>query len=76
MARDTVTSGRRVDRTDRPALSGRPSEEARPEIRLCKMVTKDIGILYYGLPQSSNPHSVVYNRILGIEELDAVGEQF
>jgi len=40
------------------------------------MVTKDIGILYYGLPQSSNPNSVLYNRILGIEELDAVGEQF
>jgi predicted Zn-dependent protease len=55
---------------------GEPLEDARPEIRLRKMVTKDIGILYYGLAQSSNSRSVLYNSILGIEELDAVGEQF
>jgi predicted Zn-dependent protease len=47
-----------------------------PETRLRKMVTKDIGILYYGLPQSQNPKSVLYNSILGIEELDQVGEDF
>jgi hypothetical protein len=40
------------------------------------MVTKDIGILYYGLPQSDNPRSVLYNGILGIQELDSVGEEF
>ena len=44
--------------------------------RLRKIVTKDIGILYYGLPHSDNPHSVLYNQIMGIEELDAVGEDF
>ena len=55
---------------------GEPLDDARPEIRLRKMVTKDIGILYYGLPQSSNPRSVLYNHILGIEELDAMGERF
>jgi predicted Zn-dependent protease len=44
--------------------------------RLRKIVTKDIGILYYGLPQSDNPHSVLYNQIMGIEELDAEGEDF
>jgi predicted Zn-dependent protease len=47
-----------------------------PETRLRKMVTKDIGILYYGLPQSQNPKSVLYNSILGIEELDQVGDDF
>lgn len=47
-----------------------------PETRLRKMVTKDIGILYYGLPQNRNPKSVLYNQILGIEELDAVSEEF
>ena len=46
------------------------------EVRLRKMVTKDIGILYYGLPQSDNPRSVLYNGILGIQELDSVGEEF
>jgi predicted Zn-dependent protease len=46
------------------------------EVRLKKMVTKDIGILYYGLPQSDNPRSVLYNGILGIQELDSVSEEF
>jgi predicted Zn-dependent protease len=46
------------------------------EVRLRKMVTKDIGILYYGLPQSDNPRSVLYNGILGIQELDSVSEEF
>jgi len=47
-----------------------------PAMRLRKIVTKDIGILYYGLPQSNDLHSVLYNQIMGIEELDAVGEDF
>ena len=52
------------------------SSDARPEIRLRKVLTKDIGLLYYGLPQSDNPRSALYNQILGIQELDAVGEDF
>jgi hypothetical protein len=44
--------------------------------RLRKIVTKDIGILYFGLPQSTDPKSVLYNGIMGIEELDNVGEEF
>ena len=44
--------------------------------RLRKIVTKDIGILYFGLPQSQNPNSVLYNQIMGIQELDQVGEDF
>jgi len=55
---------------------GQPIDLNLPEIRLRKMVTKDIGILYYGLPQSQNPKSVLYNGIMGIEELDQVGEDF
>ena len=47
-----------------------------PETRLRKIVTKDIGILYYGLPQSQNRKSVLYNSIPGIEELDQVGDDF
>jgi predicted Zn-dependent protease len=47
-----------------------------PGTRLRKVVTKDIGILYYGLPQSQNPNSVLYSQIMGIEELDEVGEDF
>lgn len=53
-----------------------PMTPDTPATRLRKIVTKDIGILYYGLPQSNDPHSVLYNQIMGIEELDAVGEDF
>jgi predicted Zn-dependent protease len=56
--------------------AGEPSDPTLPDTRLRKMVTKDIGILYYGLSQSSNPKSVLYNQIMGIEELDEVGEDF
>lgn len=50
--------------------------DANPETRLRKMVTKDIGILYYQLPQSDDPRSVLYQKILGIQELDAASEDF
>lgn len=45
-------------------------------MRLRKAVTKDLGILYYGLPLSKNPTSVLYDRIMGIDDLDAVAEEF
>jgi hypothetical protein len=56
--------------------SGEPADVSDPETRVRKMVTKDIAILYYGKPQSNDPHSVLYNQIGGIEELDQVGEDF
>ena len=56
--------------------NGEPANGTDPETRVRKMVTKDIAILYYGKPQSSNPHSVLYNQIGGIQELDQIGEDF
>lgn len=44
--------------------------------RIRKMVTKDIGLLYFGLSPTNNPKSVLYSGIAGVEELDAVGEDF
>jgi predicted Zn-dependent protease len=44
--------------------------------RLRKMVTKNVGILYYHLPPSDNPRSVLYRDIGGISELDYMGEDF
>jgi predicted Zn-dependent protease len=44
--------------------------------RLRKMVTKDIGIMYYHRKPSQNPRSVLFDGILGIEELDQVSEEF
>jgi hypothetical protein len=44
--------------------------------RLRKMVTKNIGLLYFGLAQSDDPTSVLYGNILGLPDLDAMGEDF
>jgi len=54
-------------------------EEPSPELlntRTRKITTKTIGLLYFGLPLSSNPKSVLYDSILGVDDLDAVGEDF
>jgi predicted Zn-dependent protease len=56
--------------------AGMPLDLHLSDTRLRKIVTKDIGILYYGLPQSQDPKSVLYSQIMGIEELDQVGEDF
>jgi predicted Zn-dependent protease len=50
--------------------------EATLQKRLRKAVTKDVGILYFGKDPSSNPRSVLYGDIEGIEDLDRVSEDF
>ena len=50
--------------------------EAEIRIRLRKMVTKNVGILYFHLPQSDDPRSVLYRSVGGIQELDYMGEEF
>jgi predicted Zn-dependent protease len=52
------------------------ADEAKQMQRLRKMVTKNLGILYYGLGQSDDPGSVMYGPILGPDDLDAVSEDF
>jgi len=49
-------------------------DEARKRFR--KMVTKNVGILYFHLPQSDDPRSVLYRNVGGIRELDYMGEEF
>ncbi len=44
--------------------------------RLRKMVTRDIGLLYFGLPLSTEPRSVLYNNILSVDDLDGMGQDF
>ena len=44
--------------------------------RLRKMTTKYIGVLYFGLSESGDPRSVLYGRILGVSDLDAMGEDY
>jgi predicted Zn-dependent protease len=52
------------------------ADEARQHQRLRKMVTKNIGILYYGLAVSDDPRSVLYRDILGPQDLDYASEDF
>jgi predicted Zn-dependent protease len=54
----------------------KPASEKLILTRLRKMVTKNVGILYYHLPQSDNPRSVLYRNVGGIRELDYMGEDF
>jgi len=56
--------------------AGEPPAEATVSQRLRKMVTKDIGILYYGKPLSINPKSVLYAAIGSLEEFDQMSEEF
>jgi predicted Zn-dependent protease len=55
---------------------GEPASQANETSRLQKMVTKDIGIMYYNKSTNNNPRSVLFSGILGIEELDQVSEDF
>lgn len=44
--------------------------------RLRKMVSKTVGIMYFGLPQSDDRRSVMYGPILGAVDLDGMGEEY
>jgi predicted Zn-dependent protease len=67
-----VVSCARMD----PVNLGQGPDDNVLRSRLRKMVTKNVGILYFGHSQNDNPRSVLYSQILGVEELDAVGEDF
>jgi predicted Zn-dependent protease len=62
-------------RMDDAAWGGAPDAQ-RLEVRLRKMVTKNLGILYFGLDQSSDRRSVMFGPILGLGDLDSAGEDF
>jgi hypothetical protein len=40
------------------------------------MVAKNLGLMYYGLKQTSDRRSVLFGPILGLDDLDAIGEDF
>ena len=62
-------------RMDPENLGGDPSEELLDR-RLRKMVARYVGELYFDLPRSENPRSVLGPALAGVEELDAMGEEF
>ena len=53
----------------------RPDEETQTS-RLRKMITKNMGVLYYHLPLSTNCRSVMYGKVGGPQELDFMSEEF
>ena len=59
-----------------PAYLGNTPEEELLRSRLRKMVIKNIGIMYYGLPVSRDPRSVLYGNVLGPDDLDYMSEFF
>jgi len=52
------------------------ADPAKQMQRLQKMVTKNIGVLFYGLPQNNDRGSVLYRDILGPLDLDRASEDF
>jgi len=54
-------------------------EPPNPELlrtRVRKMISKSLGLLYYRLPESKDPRSVLYGPILGLDDLGMIGEEF
>jgi uncharacterized protein len=55
---------------------GEPQDQATVTMRLRKVITKDLGLMVFEKLPNHNPKSVLYDGIGGIQELDAVGEDF
>ena len=59
-----------------PINFGAPPNEDLFNTRLRKMVTKNIGLLYFDKSLNNNPRSVLYSKVGGLEELDNMTEEF
>ena len=70
--RAVVVSTARMDDTN----WGLPAAPDRLRTRLRKMVTKNLGLMYYGLSPSSDRRSVLFGPILGLDDLDGIGDDF
>jgi archaemetzincin len=60
----------------RPEAFGNAPDGMLLRSRLRKMITKNLGIMCYGLPASQNSRSVLYGSIEGTDELDLMTEDF
>jgi predicted Zn-dependent protease len=63
-------------RMERGCLGLFAASEARQAARLRKMMAKNVGVLYFGLPVSDDPRSVLYAYVGGPQELDVMSEVF
>jgi YD repeat-containing protein len=67
-----VVSTARMD----PVFEKEPANPKLLEERARKMITKNIGLLYYHLQLSHNYSSVLYGSIDDLDDLDEIGEDF
>ena len=70
--RFAIVSSARMD----PVSFGFLPDDELLQTRLRKMLSKNIGIMYYKLPQKSDRRSVMFGPIGGIDDLDSMGEDF
>jgi predicted Zn-dependent protease len=75
-ARDTEVTPRAVVSSARlnPRFFGIDEGEDVAFSRARKLFTKNIGLLYYGLPDSDDPDSPLYNNVLSVADLDEMDE--
>jgi predicted Zn-dependent protease len=57
-----------------PEFFNEPRNDNLMMERLRKMVIRYLGVLYFELPFNTDPESVLYKDLLGVQELDAMGE--
>jgi predicted Zn-dependent protease len=59
-----------------PVNFGGPADDELLDSRMRKMISKNIGILYYQLPANRNPKSVLYGGVMDVKDLDNMSEDF
>ncbi len=59
-----------------PANFGERPNDVLLRTRLQKMIARNIGVMYFGLPLSADPRSVLFRDILGVDDLDRITEDF
>jgi predicted Zn-dependent protease len=57
-----------------PRFYSEPADDALLAARARKLLSKYIGLLYYGLSPSSDPTSPMFDSILGPDDVDAMTE--
>ena len=75
-ARDSEVTPRAVVSTSRlnVKLFGISEGQGALYSRTRKLITKNLGLLYYGLPPCDDPESPLYNSILSTADLDRMEE--
>lgn len=68
----TTAQARKVGVISIFRMRGDDDQYLRP--RAAKMMTKYIGLMYYGLAESEDPKSVLYRHIISVYDLDHMGE--